>query len=511
MNPNGWPQQPVFNTHFFPNNPDSSASTGQYAQQRGLPSNANPAHFSGQGLQQSRWANSNASTQWAQGHYTSGQHPQQAFSSASTAPTIDYAQRERTNMNPVPSYQGLGHGLWPLPSHPPFTYFSGIDLAPNYSGNVAGHWGPNQSMMPEWNNPVLTPNQTASLPPNPVQQAQFHSVPFQPQSRSNASVAQVRGRVTAGHTSMPSMHHDPAPTPARAYSSVSLPKPEPAKAYLSQSAKHTRRLPRPKPLLIISDLNGTLILRKKVGTTTFTRRPSLSSFLEYLFANHTVMFWTSMRTVNMQAVLDSALTKTQRDQCAAMWGREMLGLSLTDLNRKVQVYKRLGEVWKNEEIQKKHPDYAKGGRWNQRNTVLIDDSVEKARGQPWNLVNIPELNADELVELRKEDGEIIKMKEAQVAVLSQVWKYLEQCRWQEDVSAFIKADPFKIEVNIRETIKPKAVDGSSENSGTPQAGSGSAKTHRRRRKQIEARRGWREATVEPELKIDEPGAGKGNV
>ena len=84
----------------------------------------------------------------------------------------------------------------------------------------------------------------------------------------------------------------------------------------------------------------------------------------------------------------------------------------------VQCYKNLERVWASK---------AGGNGFDQRNTVLIDDSALKASAQPHNLLEIPEFT-----------GQI-----TQQDVLGEVAGYLELLKVQEDVSKFISKTPFK--------------------------------------------------------------------
>lgn len=71
---------------------------------------------------------------------------------------------------------------------------------------------------------------------------------------------------------------------------------------------------------------------------------------------------------------------------------------------------------------------AAGERWSQLNTVLVDDSMEKARSEPFNLVQLPEFKGN---------------AEEQGFILPQVHDYLNDCSQQANVSAYMKGRPFK--------------------------------------------------------------------
>ena len=147
--------------------------------------------------------------------------------------------------------------------------------------------------------------------------------------------------------------------------------------------------------------------------------------------NHSVLVWSSARPENVNRICGAIFTTTQRPQVIAEWGRDTLELSKKDFYEDVQVYKRLDRIWNNESIQMKHPQYAQGGRWSQSNTVLIDDSMNKAAKQPYNHLEIPEFLGP-----AKPDGD---------DVLGQVVAYLEEARRWDDVSRFIKLTKFRMD------------------------------------------------------------------
>lgn len=108
-----------------------------------------------------------------------------------------------------------------------------------------------------------------------------------------------------------------------------------------------------------------------------------------------------------------------------------MGLSNAQYQQKVQVYKDLEVVWRDDGVQASHPGYDNGGRWHQGNTLLLDDSQEKARAQPHNLVEVPAY----LKTTGQEEGQ---------EVLAQVMGWIEEARWYEDVSSVCRTKPFKI-------------------------------------------------------------------
>jgi len=209
-----------------------------------------------------------------------------------------------------------------------------------------------------------------------------------------------------------------------------LPMPKPTAQYLEQVDQPPRKSATPRPLLLVIDLNGTLVDRKR-RTSSFVERPNLAPFLEYVLANHTLMIWSSAQPENVRSVCQRLFSPQQQRQVLAEWGRDTLDLTRAQYKEKVQVYKRLERIWQNDRIKESHPDADRGGMWDQSNTVLIDDSRLKAAAQPHNLLEIPEFK--NTPEQRGTD------------VLGQVVGYLEELRLQEDVSRFMRQRSFRVD------------------------------------------------------------------
>lgn len=209
-----------------------------------------------------------------------------------------------------------------------------------------------------------------------------------------------------------------------------IPIPKPTAQYLQQANQPPLQSAALRPLLLVVDLNGTLVDRKR-RTSSFVERPNLAVFLDYVLVNHTLMIWSSARPDNVRSVCQRLFSPAQRSQVIAEWGRDTLDLTPTQYKEKVQVYKRLDKIWRNGTIQDRHPDAGRGGVWDQSNTVLIDDSRMKAAAQPHNLLQIPEFK--NTPEQRDTD------------VLGQVVGYLEELRFQEDVSRFMREKSFRVD------------------------------------------------------------------
>jgi hypothetical protein len=210
---------------------------------------------------------------------------------------------------------------------------------------------------------------------------------------------------------------------------IMLPAPQPTQEYMDQAAGEPSTTDSPGQLLVILDLNGTVLFRPNRNSKSMIERPFLKPFLRYLFENFKVMVWSSAKPDNVKSLVSQALDNDLRSKLVAQWARDSFGLSPTNYQQNVQVYKNLKLVWSRSQIQSYHPDYEAGGRFGQHNTVLIDDSSIKASAQPHNLLEIPDFSATP--------------EQMQGDVLRVVAGYLKTLRQQADVSRFIRKEPFK--------------------------------------------------------------------
>jgi hypothetical protein len=210
---------------------------------------------------------------------------------------------------------------------------------------------------------------------------------------------------------------------------IMLPAPQPTDLYMNQASEEPSVVDSPGHLLVILDLNGTVLFRPNKNAQTMIARPYLSPFLRYLFQNFKVMVWSSAKPANVKALVEKALDKDLKSMLVATWARDTFGLSATNFSQNVQVYKNLRLIWSRDQIQQHHPEYESGQRFGQHNTVLIDDSALKASAQPHNLLEIPEFEATP----EQMEGDMLR----------EVAGYLEILRQQADVSKFINKQPFK--------------------------------------------------------------------
>ncbi|KAJ5822797.1 NLI interacting factor [Penicillium robsamsonii] len=202
--------------------------------------------------------------------------------------------------------------------------------------------------------------------------------------------------------------------------------PLPTLQYMNQASLKPEKTEK-RPLLVILDLNGTLIYRKlRKFPPKFARRTGLDHFLATLIENYKVMIWSSSQPPTVNAVCEQLFPDPMQDALVALWGRDKFGLTAGQYNKKLQVYKELHKVWaepniqgafpgnehlrdppvslpgaepphKNRKQKQREAEAAKlpaGHRWDQTNTILIDDSKLKASSEPFNILEIPEFNND---------------------------------------------------------------------------------------------------------------------
>ncbi len=154
------------------------------------------------------------------------------------------------------------------------------------------------------------------------------------------------------------------------------PAPTATDLYLAQARLPLIRCAAPKKLLVVLDLNGTLLVRpNRMRPREFRIRPGVPILLDYLFNSHVVMVYSSARPENVEAMVNALFKEKHAKKIIAIWGRDKLELTPAQYNEKVQVYKKLERVWADAQIQ---ATSVSGQRWSQANTVLVDDSHLKA-------------------------------------------------------------------------------------------------------------------------------------
>jgi hypothetical protein len=208
--------------------------------------------------------------------------------------------------------------------------------------------------------------------------------------------------------------------------------PEPSDAYVLRASLAPVTLPAARHILVVMDLNGTLLHRpNRNSPTRFVERPYAREFLRYCVDTFKVVVWSSARPANVTRMCNRLLApEVIAESVVAVWGRNRFGLTQADYEAKVQCYKRLTTVWDSPIVQASHPHAAEGGHWDQSNTVLVDDSLEKARSEPFNCIQVPEFAGDVA-----EPG----------FILPQVHDYLNSLCLQGDISAYMHKHPFLVQ------------------------------------------------------------------
>lgn len=292
---------------------------------------------------------------------------------------------------------------------------------------------------PKFFNPAMVGNMPGPSPMIPLYPAGFSqpmstmagAAPDDPISRSESGSDSWRPSDSAERPS--NVAPDGADRPTSRYEgdtpiqpSKGKPKrPIATERYLKQASEKPQKCSERRPLLVILDLNGTLIYRKnRKFPPTFVKRQELDSFLKLLFERYAVMVWSSAQPNTVKAVCKRIFSRDQRQALVAEWGRDRFDLTKDEYNSKVQVYKKLSTVWRSSEVQATCPriilnddspsaqsgyrnretytvlverfrESWKDGKtlprvWDQTNTVLIDDSPRKATSEPYNILGIPE-------------------------------------------------------------------------------------------------------------------------
>ncbi|KAL2217150.1 NLI interacting factor-like phosphatase-domain-containing protein [Thermoascus aurantiacus ATCC 26904] len=286
-------------------------------------------------------------------------------------------------------------------------------LQPGPQGFTPGPFGVPQlnNFIPPFNPFMFTPTAAMMAAFQPGMNLQMPNAPSAPIVPDPASSAQTapNGAVDAGAAT--------PEAPKRGVQPVEVP--VVTEKYMAQASLPPKEISPPQPLLVILDINGTLIYRKhRRLPPQFVKRPGLDKFLDTLLEKYTVMIWSSSQPQTVNAVCERLFPKKKRAQLAAEWARDKFGLTHAQYREKIQVYKRLEKVWADESIQARYPrSKNKLGklrhaqllahqadpdsvppplpmRWDQSNTVLIDDSRLKAAAQPYNILEIPEFTND---------------------------------------------------------------------------------------------------------------------
>ncbi|KAH5036492.1 hypothetical protein HBI74_051820 [Parastagonospora nodorum] len=364
--------------------------------------------------------------------FTGNQFPHNDFEAHQHAHSFEQARAHHQPQWPHNYGPPMPHANFPPPPPPPLPYGQPPGFPPQF---FSQHF-------PQQRQPPPPPRQPGYPQPHPAHfQAMQHAnwpqgastediqAPTQTPKKNKKSKAKAKAAANGDDLQDPPQSAKALKKGRYGDAKIMLPAPQPTDLYMSQASEEPSLIDPPGHLLVILDLNGTVLYRpNRNSTTTMIARPYLSPFLRYLFQNFKVMVWSSARPANVKALVDKALDKDLKDMMVATWARDTFGLSAANFNQNVQVYKNLRLIWSRDQIQQHHPQYEAGQRFGQHNTVLIDDSALKASAQPHNLLEIPEFEATP----EQMEGDVLR----------EVAGYLEVLRQQSDVSKFIRKEPF---------------------------------------------------------------------
>ncbi|RKF83891.1 putative FCP1 homology domain-containing protein [Golovinomyces cichoracearum] len=204
--------------------------------------------------------------------------------------------------------------------------------------------------------------------------------------------------------------------------------------YLQKSMEKPIRLTKPQYLLVVLDLNGTLLYRSHGQSNApnaplIISRPYSYEFLQQCTEEFRVVIWSSARPANVRKMCHLILPPEIRKKIVTIWARDKFDLSDEDYNLRVVCFKRLTKLWSDNTVSMSHPEYLRGARWDQSNTILVDDSSEKARTEPFNLIQVPEFLGDP-----HEPGRI----------LAKVFEYLKQASMYSNMSSYLRQKPFTL-------------------------------------------------------------------
>lgn len=354
---------------------------------------------------------------------------------------------------PTPQY-GYGSGYSPYTATPP-DYVANSNQYPTGNTNDVSQMPFGSFDIPGWNPQAMNYDSTAIPPSMPMpmmdprlfasimgnMQGQFPMMPFNNtapfqgiQAQPMSTMARPPGPITHGQKPGPSTSR-----PRQRESTPPVDIPSATAEYMKQSSQKPTRCPTPRPLLIILDLNGTLVYRKhKKLPPSFASRAGLEHFLDVLTKKYAVMIWSSSQPATVEAICARIFSKEKKRNLVALWGRDRFGLTPVQYHAKLQVYKQLHKVWSSIEVQSSYPgnesykpprqnqnqnqnpanvkpkpkpttreqkqqeqkqreqemkltaSFPPGQRWDQSNTILIDDSKLKALSEPFNILEIPE-------------------------------------------------------------------------------------------------------------------------
>ncbi|KAK6350722.1 hypothetical protein TWF718_003907 [Orbilia javanica] len=211
---------------------------------------------------------------------------------------------------------------------------------------------------------------------------------------------------------------------------IALPPPTPTEDYLLTARTPTKLVNNPtkRKLLVILDLNGTLLCRTRMLNGCRDKynpwpRTNLPPFLDYIFREHHVVVFSSAMQGTILNLLKATMPREHRSKILRIFTREDMDIPRKYFKLKVSTFKRLSMVW--DVLTDQNSDW----EFDQTNTVLMDDSTEKASSEPYNHLLVPEYTVD----IHNAGGD---------GALGNIAGYLEEVRRWENISSYIRENPF---------------------------------------------------------------------
>ena len=119
---------------------------------------------------------------------------------------------------------------------------------------------------------------------------------------------------------------------------------DPTNEYNRSAASPSKRSNSPHEMLLVLDLNGTLLHRKRLaragGHYSITPRPYLASFLDWVFDRRNklkVMVWSSAKPENVNLIARKCF-KRHFGSIYRIWARDTLGLTTEEYRKSASVF-----------------------------------------------------------------------------------------------------------------------------------------------------------------------------
>lgn len=127
--------------------------------------------------------------------------------------------------------------------------------------------------------------------------------------------------------------------------------------------------------LLILDFNGILIYKEhKDGNNVMIPRKGIKDFLLWCFENYDVGIFSSSMYYNIKRGLSLILTYDQIKKFKFIFDRMHVEIDRTSEDKNATI-KLLTTIWNN-------PVINRGDKYNERNTLIVDDSFDKVRYNP---------------------------------------------------------------------------------------------------------------------------------